>query len=180
MDQLEGSKLTRFQFRAKQFTTYVSSQVSKVRDTEGHTHITQSTIEKAWDKAWSHVFRRRETDNEAKNKIFNNLQKKLSDQQHIIINQQLTIEELVKAINESPLLKSPGTDGIPLEFYVKIATNERLFNSNNSQEMIDSNIIKFMHKTFLQCYDNRILTPSMRQIQIRFLFKKQTGTSISL
>ena len=74
----------------------------------------------------------------------------------------------MKAINESPLLKSPGTDGIPLEFYVRMAKLK------GGDDMASSNIIKFMHTTFLQCYDNRILTPTMRQIQIRFIFKKQT------
>ena len=36
MDQLEGSKLTRFQFRVKHFTSYLSSQVSRVKDAAGH------------------------------------------------------------------------------------------------------------------------------------------------
>ena len=75
MDQLEGSKLTRFQFRVKHFTSYISSQVSNVKDVTGHIHTTQNTIETAWDKAWSYVFRHRDTDNEAESKIFDNVQK---------------------------------------------------------------------------------------------------------
>ena len=103
VDQLEGSKLTRFQFRVKHFTSYIlSSQVSKIKDATGQLHITQKTTETAWDKARSYVFRHRDTDNEAKSKIFDNVHKKLNNQQHTTINEPLAIEELVDDINRPP------------------------------------------------------------------------------
>ena len=39
MDQLEGSKMTRYQFRTKNITTYISSQVAKIKDKLGQVHL---------------------------------------------------------------------------------------------------------------------------------------------
>ena len=47
MDQLEGSKMTRYQFRTKNFTTYISSQVAKVKNKLGQIFNTQASIEEA-------------------------------------------------------------------------------------------------------------------------------------
>ena len=67
--------MTRYQFRTKNITTYISSQVAKVKNKLGHVFTTQATIEEAWDKEWAHIFRHRPTDTQAKRLIFDNVTK---------------------------------------------------------------------------------------------------------
>ena len=114
-----------------------------------------------WDEKWSHVFRFRQTSNDAQREIFDNITKKMSLEAKQHLNEDISLEELMDALDKTSLLKSPGTDGLPSEFYIYY-----------SKEKVDSNntIMKFFHKVICEAYDSRVLPRSMRQIQIRFLF----------
>ena len=71
-------------------------------------------------------------------------------------------ESIYESIKTSKLNKSPGIDGLPIEFYDALA------------ESPDSPIIEFLQKVYIASYVEGILPPSMRQSQIRLLYKKES------
>ena len=69
---------------------------------------------------------------------------------------------ILKAIKKTAFGKSPGKDGIPTYFYEKFAMNN------------DKMLLKFFKKVIDESHEKEILPRSMREIQIRLLYKKTT------
>ena len=78
------------------------------------------------------------------------------------LKQFVSCEAILDSIKSSKLNKAPGIDGLPIEFYDALAKNK------------DSTIIKLLQEVFIQAYKSRELPPSMRQAQIRLLYKKES------
>ena len=67
------------------------------------------------------------------------------------------------AMDKMKLGKSPGSDGLPLEFYLHFGT-----------QVHECPLIEFLHMVLLESYQQQLLPQSMRRIQLRLLFKKTT------
>ena len=68
-------------------------------------------------KYYTDLSRTRDTDIAIQNKVLTNITSKLSDVQKTTLDADVTLEELAKAVTEMQTKKSPGLDGIPIEFY---------------------------------------------------------------
>ena len=52
-------------------------------------------------------------------KILKNVESKITEEDKQNLDEEITAEEVVRAINKMPQGKSPGLDGFPVEFYKK-------------------------------------------------------------
>ena len=96
---------------------------------------------------------------QSQDKILRDIRKRLTSQQRNSIDGKLTHKELgeaAKALNNG---KSPGSDGIPAEFYKKFWT------------LIGNDLSQVAN----HAYDTGILTNSQNEALIKCLFKKATG-----
>lgn len=158
-------KMTRFHF-AHSAKRFVSSQITAI--THPVTKVlqtTQKTIESALDIFWKNIFNKRVTDIETQDVLLSHIDKQLPQQQSNALSVPITTAEIITSANKMKLNKSPGSDGIPVDFYAM------MIDSSNDPEPL---IMKFMRDTFQESYENKLLPTSMRQILIRLIFKKTT------
>lgn len=96
--------------------------------------------------------------NDAKQKdIFKLIQKKLNEEEVIECDRNITVEELTKSLNNMPRNKSPGFDGLTVEFYCKFW---------NKLNKIFSEIVSEITKT-------KEMTKSMKMGVISLIYKKK-------
>ena len=102
------------------------------------------------------LYAKEEIDSEAQDRLFNKLKHKLTDSQKKTCEGKITKEELTDALKMMHNNKSPGEDGIPVEFY------KTFWNiiGDDFTEVVNS------------CFDMENLTESQRMGLISCLFKK--------
>ena len=98
-------------------------------------------IQKTVRKFYKDLYKKQNTDADEAKHFIENIKTSLANDENGFLNVQLSNEELLKAANSLATGKSPGIDGIPVEFYqqywglvgedfTKLA-NENLFDKNN-------------------------------------------------
>ena len=98
-------------------------------------------IQKTVRKFYKDLYKKQNTDADEAKHFIENIKTSLTNDENGFLNVQLSNEELLKAANSLATGKSPGIDGIPVEFYqqywglvgedfTKLA-NENLFDKNN-------------------------------------------------
>ena len=159
-------KMTKFHFskiKARSLSSVMAAIINLIgynlNPITGAVCSTQKTIERATEKFWADIFGTRTTFTGAQEYIFSKVQNAVNDPTPL--EQPLALDEIITSINKAKLNKSlPGTDGIPTEFYYML------------QEENEGIIPQFLLETFLESFRNGKLPKSMRQIQIRLIFKK--------
>ena len=96
------------------------------------------------------------TDNTAQDHIFSKLEKSLDEENRALCEGTLRLEECSNAISKMEFNKSPGTDGLPVEFY-------KYF-----WPLIGSDFVEMANS----CYQSILLAPSQRVALISTIFKK--------
>ena len=127
---------------------------------------------------WSHILRKRMSDNDpdvmnAQDTIIDTLKTYLDTNNltlnfpgdNYILEANITSDEIKASIDSTSLGKSPGKDGIPIEFYV-IHTN-----SNDSTINSDS-LLTLLSHVYSESYDNDQLPKSQCENIVTLLYKK--------
>ena len=84
----------------------------------------------------------------------------------ILNNTVVSVPDVFNSISSSPLSKSPGIDGLPIEFYQLLIEDHE--NENNCV------IAEWLHVVYNHAFHTGLLPEHMRQSQIRLLYKKVT------
>ena len=127
---------------------YKSSQIFAMKDQVSNTvQTTQLGISKAIDRFWMQTFKKRKISNTHKNNLLSWVNRTLDNDEHDELNKDPDIHLLMRVLDDKyempeelydlsethkisvmKLNKSPGRDGIPLDFYVYFSK----FNDNRS------------------------------------------------
>ena len=178
----QKSRMTKYHFRmAKKHhaSTIITHMLDPTDNTVKHS---QEDIERILGNYWETIMSKRNTNIlptpiSSTQVIVNSIQKRMpeascrqlgSETDHIDrgddegLKQFVSCEAILDSIKSSKLNKAPGIDGFPIEFYDALAKNK------------DSTIVKMLQKVFIHAYKSGELPPSMRETQIRLLYKKET------
>ena len=114
------------------------------------------------DNYWRNIFDKRDTDRDAQDRIMKYIKSFVSTADRELLDLPLTQDEIRQAILQAKRMKSPGIDGLPIEFYSILLNNGCDF------------IVDWLLKIFNQAQRKGELPYSMRQIQVRLLYKKES------
>ena len=126
------------------------------------------------NKYWENILRRRislqpsQQQQQTTDNVINNLEQYLRRHGYMLDandlpHDPLTIEEIKQSIDEMPLKKAAGKDGIPIEFYI-IHTD--IHNPNIDKVCL----LNFLLRMYNESYDCNNLTPSHSQNIVTLLF----------
>ena len=94
-----------------------SSTIKTITDPQGAQHCTQRTVSDAIVAEFTAKFTAPEDPLNIENNILRGIQSTLNDDDRARLTASITMEELKRALRKSPRNKSPGSDGLPAEFY---------------------------------------------------------------
>ena len=153
---------TKYHF-AQNAARHTGSQITVLQDLNTKiTHSTQPELERITMDFWSKIFSKRTTHKHQQDRLLNCITNIMPDEVSNDMGKEITIDDIRKAIKKTTLGKSPGKDGIPTYFYEKIAMNN------------DKMLLKFFKNVIDESHQHETLPRSMREIQIRLLYKKTT------
>ena len=91
---------------------------SQLQDSEGVVKNQNVELLHIAHKFYSDLFTPVHTDSKVQDRLLRNITTRVTPEHRLSLDAPLTIEELTKAITTMPLEKSPGLDGLPIEFYI--------------------------------------------------------------
>ena len=122
-----------------------------------HTTINnQQEILKECHDFYQDLYKKRPTCTNSQDYLLNNLDKELDASQRAKLDQPLTKEDLFKALTKMKPGKSPGIDGLPMEFYL-------VFWPEIKDDFFE--LVNHVHK-------NNIMSKTMREAILTLIFKK--------
>ena len=113
-------------------------------------------INKQTQSYYSTLYSKQQTNTQCQNQLLLNLSRKLNAQQSEDLDKPFSKEELFEALTKLKPGKSPGTDGLPMEFYL----------------FFWPSIKEDFWEVVLSSYDNALLSKSMRTAILTLIFKK--------
>ena len=151
----EGEKPTRYflkleikRLKVNSFSSLLNENGKEITDHEGMKNILISF--------YSNLFGKEELDLQIQDDLLKNVTKALNSQSSTMCNGYLTLEELTNALNSLPSRKSPGSDGLTLEFYRKF------------WQILGNELVSVLNLS----YDIGELPSSQRECIIRLFYKK--------
>ena len=105
---------------------------------------------------YSNLFSKQPTDSKCQTELLLKLRKKLTAEESELLDRVFTKEELFRALMKLKLGKSPGIDGLPVEFYI-------LFWPTIQDDFLE---------VVSTSYNNALLSKSMRTAILTLIFKK--------
>ena len=105
---------------------------------------------------YQELYTKQATCSKSQNKILQNINKSLTQEQRDALEQPLSVIELFKALLKMKPGKSPGIDGLPMEFYM-------VFWPEIKDEFLE---------LVNECHDKLIMSKTMRTAVLSLLFKK--------
>lgn len=151
----EGEKCTKFFSNSEKQKAEKKTMESLITP-EGQKVTTQTEIENEQIRFYTDLYKETPTCPNAQHQLLKNMDKKLTTEQQQICEGNLTLDEITKAQKEFKLGKTPGIDGIPIEFY-------RTF-----WDLIGQDLLEVANS----CFENRLLSPTMRTGVLTLLYKK--------
>ena len=152
----EGEKPTRFFFKLEQERAE-KHRVSAVYDCDGNEVTSRTDLENAHVNFYRRLFACEEVDPVCQQHLFSQVDLKLSSEESASCEGPASLEELTTAVKSLTLNKSPGPDGLSLEFYLCFW-----------------NILgPLLCRLFKQCLLSESLPESLRTSVTRLLFKKR-------
>ena len=115
---LEGEKPTRFFFRREQ-SRIEKNQINSIFDKNDKEVTTKDEIEQAHLDFYTSLYSQEQTDPQIQADLLSEISTSLEEHDKELCEGELTLEELTAAVNSLAKHKTPGADGIPLEFYIK-------------------------------------------------------------
>ncbi|KAI8521375.1 hypothetical protein Bbelb_011290 [Branchiostoma belcheri] len=129
LDRLEGQRLrskvrsfeedekpSRFFFKTER-EKGARKVVQEIRNPEGDTVSSREGILDTFEDFYSNLYRAGETDGQEQASFLDHLEASLSDSSRNFLDRPLSLEELGAALKEMAHSKTPGSDGLPMEFY---------------------------------------------------------------
>ena len=114
----EGERPTRYFFKL-QTARAQKSQISSIYDSSGVEVSSQEEIERAHFDLYSSLFSEEPVDLNFQDDLLSSLSRQLSPHQASLCEGAMTIDEVSFAIKNMNTNKSPGPDGLTVEFYRK-------------------------------------------------------------
>ena len=137
------------------------STISEVRVPDGRggmkTYTKRHEILKCLHEHYSQLYRERGVDPHYRDLFANQVSSQLTDQQKAWLDREITLKELEDAINAMAVNRSPGPDGLPVEFY------DRFFH------VIGRDLLRLYNEIFS---DERGESPSQKMGYIKLVPKK--------
>ena len=164
----QGARYTKYHFsRAKR--SFKKSQMVRMNDPQGVTHTTQEGIENVVASYWEGIMAKRVIHYPQLQTVLESIQTTLPRASHNSLDthplQMVSSNKIEESIKSMKLAKSPGTDGLPIEFY-EIMLNDDL-------EKGDHITAEWLQAIYLHSFHTNQLPRHMRESQIRLLFKKE-------
>ena len=125
-EQLQGEHISAFLIK-KQANINSRQLISSIKAESGIIeNVNEDTILSNWDsiqlyvyKYYEKLYKEEHFDNEKQNWFLNFMNRQLSNEDCTLLESIITEKEIFHAITNMNLNKSPGLDGLPIEFYVK-------------------------------------------------------------
>ena len=124
---LEGEKCSKSSFRILERQNMQNQTISELYTDDKKSKFSSNPedILKSAKKIYENLYTRKKVSKSATNKLLNKipLKKKISKEHFFLCEVEISLDEIIKAINAQKNSKSPGNDGLTAEFY-KHFTNE--------------------------------------------------------
>jgi hypothetical protein len=117
----------------------------------------QDDISKEQVRFYKELYSKVPTDKVAQDRLLNLLDRKLTDEQRDSCDGQLTVGECLMAVKSMAYGKTPGSDGLPKEFYLSF------------WDLLKEDFVEMAN----YCFSVELMPESMRQALISLLFKKE-------
>jgi hypothetical protein len=117
----------------------------------------QDDISKEQVRFYKELYSKVQTDKVAQDRLLNILDRKLTDEQRDSCEGQLTEGECLVAVKSMAYGKTPGSDGLPKEFYLTF------------WGLLKEDFVEMAN----YCFSVELMPESMRQALISLLFKKE-------
>ena len=114
----QGERPSRYFFQLQK-TKAQKSHISSVYDSSGSEVLSQSEIENAHVDFYTSLFSEEPIDVDMQNVLLSSLSHQLSRDQALLCEGPLTLDEISFSVNNMNTNKSPGPDGLTVEFYRK-------------------------------------------------------------
>ena len=151
----EGEKPSRFFLKSLR-NRVQKNHVSCIFNSSGAEVTTQPEIEQAHFDFYSNLYKNNSVDLEIQQSLLVNLEKHLTLDQKKLCDEPLLRDELSNALFTLAKNKTPGSDGLPKEFYVKF------------WDLLAPILLDLFNFSF----EKGFFSPSMRQSITRLLYKK--------
>ena len=92
--------------------------ITKLIDNEGKVHTDKDQILNHIAGFYTKLYTEEPTDAQAQQKLLDSIHRRLPTEVGSALDGELDLEECYEALPKTPTQKSPGTDGLPAEFYV--------------------------------------------------------------
>jgi len=92
--------------------------ITAIRDLSDQTRTTTPEILDAWREFYQNLFTATETDQPTQDELLDNLERRLDPEQASVCEGLITCEEALAAAKGMARGKTPGLDGLPVEFYL--------------------------------------------------------------
>ena len=135
---------------------YKKNHVSCIFNSSGAEVTGQPEIEQAHFDFYSHLYKNNPVDLEIHQSLLNNLDKHLTPDQEKLCDEPLLRDELSNALFTLANNKTPGSDGLPKEFYVKF------------WDLLAPILLDLFNFSF----EEGLFSSTMRQSITRLLYKK--------
>ena len=131
--------------------------IEKLKDDDGNIQTNPKDILDVTHKFYKDLYDKENSkvDMTVQDKLVNQIDKKLSDESRDSLEAELTLKELETALKKSSKNKTPGSDGIPVEFYQKY------------QKILLPHLLKVAIKS----QELKLMPESQREAIITLLFK---------
>ena len=133
-----------------------------IKDQNGTLQTSTENIIEAPHEFCSDLFEAGVTDKQLQDDILRHTQKKITMEQQSLCDKELNITDLEQGMKQLLLGRSPGTDGLPIEFYKTV------------WYLIRFDLLEIVS----EIYQNEILSNSRRKGMIRLVFKKTDRTDL--
>lgn len=151
----EGEKPTRF-FFSLESTRAAKNSIRSLYDLNGTEVNTQHEIEHAHWNFYSKLYSAEQIDPQIQNEFMSNVPVSLSDDEKSKCDLPLTLQEITLAIRSLSKGKTPGSNGLPLEFYIKFC------------DLLAPHLVDLFNFSL----ENGSFSLSMQESMTRVIFKK--------
>ena len=151
----EGETSSSYFFRLEK-KNGATSWCSAVRDSNDLIVSDMEGILNVWFSFYSELFTASPTDTVSRDQLFENLDLSLSHDQALICEGPLSVDEVFTALQGMARQKTPGSDGLPAEFYLTF------------WDVLGSDLVEVLNASL----GEGSLPPSLRKSLITLIFKK--------
>ena len=152
----EGEKPTKYFFTLGS-TRKEKNTIKVIYNADGHEVVTQQEIEAAHKEFYSKLYSQEPVDPQIQREFLSKVEISLNDQDVNSCECPLSTDEISRAVRGLSQGKTPGSDGLPLEFYVKFWDQ----------------LCPILLQLYNFSFDQGSLSPSMQESVTRLIFKKE-------